>query len=373
LTDGGNYSGATTNTLSIKDVTSLNAKKYKLKARNNGCPSAWVVSKEAVLTVNPTKLDFTGHQPTGVTACLGTGCSFTSYPANADEYQWQMNDEDLKDGGVFSGVKTGKLTISDVTFLGGNYFKLKAKNNDCPSWVSSQAVSLAVPQLPDFKDHQPENATACAGTSYNFVSVPTKADTYQWLENGVDLTETAIYKDVTTTTLKITDVTGLNGKIYTLKAKNMGCPPEWVSSLPATLTVTPLPDFTGRDPQNSTTCVGSNTLFLSLPENADTYQWQENSVDLTNTGVYSGVTTTTLNISNVIGLNGKQYRLKAKKQGCPSAWKISNNATLTVPTEPNFTGKHPRDTTVNTGTSYNFVSAPSNTNQYQWQENGGGF
>ncbi|WP_396637125.1 Calx-beta domain-containing protein [Maribacter sp. R77961] len=37
------------------------------------------------------------------------------------------------------------------------------------------------------------------------------------------------------------------------------------------------------------------------------YQWQENGVDLTNVGVYSGVNTSTLNISNVTGLDGNTY------------------------------------------------------------------
>ena len=37
------------------------------------------------------------------------------------------------------------------------------------------------------------------------------------------------------------------------------------------------------------------------------YQWQENGINLTNTGVYSGVNTSSLNISDVTGLNGNLY------------------------------------------------------------------
>ncbi|SEC17387.1 gliding motility-associated C-terminal domain-containing protein [Tenacibaculum sp. MAR_2009_124] len=58
------------------------------------------------------------------------------------------------------------------------------------------------------------------------------------------------------------------------------------------------------------------------------YQWQEDGVDLTNTGVYSGVTTSTLNISDVTGLSGKVYNLVVShpNTGCVD---VQNSATLT--------------------------------------------
>ncbi|PXY39201.1 hypothetical protein DMB65_18780, partial [Flavobacterium cheongpyeongense] len=62
---------------------------------------------------------------------------------------------------------------------------------------------------------------------------------------------------------------------------------------------------------NTTTFV-SGTPNYTIPPATDAssgllYQWQENGVNLSNAGVYSGTNTATLNISNVTGLNGKVY------------------------------------------------------------------
>ncbi|WP_093669858.1 Ig-like domain-containing protein [Tenacibaculum sp. MAR_2009_124] len=58
------------------------------------------------------------------------------------------------------------------------------------------------------------------------------------------------------------------------------------------------------------------------------YQWQEDGVDLTTTGVYTGVTTSTLNISDVTGLSGKVYNLVVShpNTGCVD---VQNSARLT--------------------------------------------
>ncbi|OQP58793.1 T9SS type A sorting domain-containing protein [Niastella populi] len=70
-------------------------------------------------------------------------------------------------------------------------------------------------------------------------------------------------------------------------------------------------------PGNSTTCSGSQVVFNVTASGAGTltYQWQESAnagftspVTLTNTGVYSGVNTASLTISNNTGLGGRYYR-----------------------------------------------------------------
>jgi ELWxxDGT repeat protein len=66
-------------------------------------------------------------------------------------------------------------------------------------------------------------------------------------------------------------------------------------------------------PDNLTICSTGSASFAVAASNAITYQWQVKIgtnafTDLTNTGVYSGVNTSTMNIGNVNGLNGYQYR-----------------------------------------------------------------
>ena len=59
------------------------------------------------------------------------------------------------------------------------------------------------------------------------------------------------------------------------------------------------------------------------------YQWQENGVDLMNSGVYSGVNTDTLRISDVTGLDGNTYNVVVSHptNTCDT---LQSNATLTV-------------------------------------------
>lgn len=83
------------------------------------------------------------------------------------------------------------------------------------------------------------------------------------------------------------------------------------------------------DPVSTYGCNGTSLTFSVEALGAGlTYQWQENTVDLSDGGVYSGVNTATLTISDPSGLNGRQYRCIVTGQCSPSA--TSASATLNV-------------------------------------------
>ncbi|GAB4045592.1 beta strand repeat-containing protein [Spirosoma litoris] len=109
-------------------------------------------------------------------------------------------------------------------------------------------------------------------------------------------------------------------------------PPAFLSTQ-CTLSVVTT-QITGQ-PASKTACAGSGTTFTVAASNDATgYQWQlfsgGNWGNLSNTAPYSGVTSATLVISNVAGLNGNQYR--AIVTGATSA--TSASATLTVGSSP---------------------------------------
>ncbi len=107
-----------------------------------------------------------------------------------------------------------------------------------------------------------------------------------------------------------------------------------------------LPSVT-TDPQDATICVGSPTKFSVEATNAVSYQWEENPgagfVPLSNTGVYSDVTTDTLRVSNSTGLSGYLYRCVVTNTYGNDT---SNAATLleTTPLTPSVTVSN--DTTI---------------------------
>ncbi|KQC00549.1 hypothetical protein, partial [Pedobacter sp. Hv1] len=96
-------------------------------------------------------------------------------------------------------------------------------------------------------------------------------------------------------------------------------------------TATPAAVITGNPP-NRTICAAGSTTFAMTANNATGYQWQVNTgggfVDITNGGVYSNATTSTLTITGATGtMNGYTYRCRAISAGGNAN---TNAATLTV-------------------------------------------
>ncbi len=107
----------------------------------------------------------------------------------------------------------------------------------------------------------------------------------------------------------------------------------------ATVTVLALPAIT-LNPSAGTACLGLPTSFTATASNQTGLAWQESAnagftspVTLTNTGIYSGTTTTTLSISNNSGVNGRYYRMVASNSnGCTSATSTGALLAATTPT-----------------------------------------
>jgi|GEM_PF-1834876 len=87
------------------------------------------------------------------------------------------------------------------------------------------------------------------------------------------------------------------------------------------------------NPPNRTICAGNNTTFTVTATNATSYQWQVNTGsgfgNISNGGVYSNATTSTLNITGATAaMNGYTYRCVATGSASPTA--TSTAGTLTV-------------------------------------------
>ncbi len=115
------------------------------------------------------------------------------------------------------------------------------------------------------------------------------------------------------------------------------------------------PPTINTQPSNSTICAGANTSFSITATGATSFQWQVDNgggfANVSNGALYSGVTTTTLNITAATaGMNGYLYRCVATNGSGPTN---SNPATLTVtalPTNPTLLAKIPATGTVADGT-----------------------
>ena len=88
-------------------------------------------------------------------------------------------------------------------------------------------------------------------------------------------------------------------------------------------------------PVDENICPGCNGSFVVSSSNADIFQWQlfngSTWVDLVDSGIYGGVTTSTLTITNVsTSDNNNQYRVNVSSTDYVCEEKTSDTATLTV-------------------------------------------
>ncbi len=127
-------------------------------------------------------------------------------------------------------------------------------------------------------------------------------------------------------------------------------------------------------PAPLTVCAGFGSSFSVTASNATSYQWQEYTSswnDLADGEVYSGATAATLSITNVAGLNGRQYRCVVSGAAEPAA--ISQAVTVTVQ-EPTAITAQPQSVTVKEGELATFTATASGipAPTIQWQSNRNG-
>ena len=182
LINGGDISGATTDTLTITGISDNDAASYSVIA---SYANSSVASSIATLTVND--LPFIASQPQSQTAGLGSNATFsvTVYGAPPFVFQWYFNGTPL--GSPATGTNFSSCTLTNVgTNQAGNYSVLMI--NDYGSLPSSNAV-LTVGVFPPSIGLQPASLRAMIGNSVSFsVSVSgTPPFSYQWRFNGTNL------------------------------------------------------------------------------------------------------------------------------------------------------------------------------------------
>ncbi|WP_222933029.1 hypothetical protein, partial [Fulvivirga aurantia] len=114
------------------------------------------------------------------------------------------------------------------------------------------------------------------------------------------------------------------------------CSPSVISSS-GLLTVDEIANVT-VNPVDVSECEGENVTF-NVTANGDglTYQWRENGGNLSDGGIYSGTTTSTLTLTGISsGLDGNTYDVVVTNStpACLGNSDTSTSATLTVNEDP---------------------------------------
>ena len=333
-------------------------------------------------------------QPVSSTVCAGLSANF-SVTATGPRitYQWQVSSNggtswtNLANGGVYSGVLSATLTLTNVTtaYNSNQYRCVLTGGCSIPNVVNSNASTLTVANTFPIISGQPSNTAVCSGTNATFtVTAAGGTLTYQWQEstnNGGtwnNLANTGIYSGVLSPVLTITGATiTLNNNQYRAVVSggcNLG---TVVISNVAILTIsTNVPVAVTTQPAPSSVCAGSNATFIIAASGSGlAYNWQVSSDGgATWTNLNPAVTTTTLTLSSVTAsMNNNMYRSQVTgTTTCSSGSVNSNGALLTVNNSPTITSQ-PASVTICSSSNTSFTSTASGTIvSYQWQVSSSG-
>ncbi len=373
LSDGGDISGATTDSLTISNTDATDEADYRALVSGE-CGDE--TSDEVTLTVN-TNTQIT-TQPGDQTVCEGSNASFT---VGADGtnlgYQWQSDVsgswQDMTNGGDISGATTDQLTISNTTNSDEADYRVVV-SGDCGGDQTSDPASLTVHDTTRIIS-QPSDQTVC---ETNDVTFSLDADgnnlSYQWQSNAggswQDLSDGGDISGATTDQLTIDNTEEADEADYRAVVSGT-CGDKTTNTV--SLTVNPSTDITSQ-PSDQNVCEGTNVTFsVGADGSSLSYQWQSNAdgswQDLSDGGDISGATTDQLTIDNTEEADEADYRVQVNGD-CGSD--TSNTATLTVNANTEITDQ-PNDQTLCEGSNVTFsVEADGSSLSYQWQTNAGG-
>ncbi len=372
---GARYQGANTATLTVVSALEMMSG-YQYLVRVSGSCIPYVESIPVTLTVTR-QAEVTQH-PVSLTLCEGQPAVFT---VNAGlttnpSYQWEIS----VDGGMswlpIPGAITATYTIAAVATSDNNTAYRAVVSSTCGSSLTSLPAFLTVNELPEIIV-QPDDVTICEYAIADFMvdAGVTTGAAYRWqrsINGGTtwnNLTETATYFGVSTMNLKVNGThRTMSGDMFRVIVSGTCLPPD--TSAAALLTVNTAPEILAQ-PAASSICENTNTLFtVSAQGTAIGYQWfvdiGSGFTALSNGGVYSGVTSNTLTLTNVPRTyDNYRYRVEIEGTCVPKA--ISNTVQLDVSIET-IINTQPADLAICEFMTASFTALADGANLgYQWQ------
>jgi hypothetical protein len=347
----------------------FNGKMQELRVWNTARTQAQIqanmfqtISTDPLLVAYYRLQDGSGNTPvdqTGAGILTTTNTSWIDYPAplnNSNTYSWSTGATTASINVLPAATTTYSVTVT----------------SSCGTSNATKTITV----LPGATiTTQPLSVTKCESDTATFTIGATGSPlTYQWQEstNGTtynNLSNTALYDGVTTSILKVRGVTG------TMQGYKYRCIVTGSSSCSSVISngvTLNLNSGITAQPTNQSGCDGSSVTFSLTTYSAGvTYQWQENTgsgfTNITNGGIYSGATSSSLSLSSVIqSMNGFQYRCLITAPGCNTPT-ISSSVTLTV-YNPTVIVTAPSNLTIYNGQNAVFTVAATGSNlTYQWQ------
>lgn len=199
------------------------------------------------------------------------------------------------------------LTPAATNLSAGSYPATLWFTNLSDNFVQNRHAILDI-VTPPVITAQPANQALLVGMTANFSvsNAPNALMFYQWQENGTNLIDGGNISGSATSALTISDVTSNSIGAYSVVLSNAA---GVLASSNAALTIVPSPPVIVQQPTNQVVLPGAPASFsvAAVGNTPYRYHWQFNGISLTNGVNFSGVTNSTLIVSNVAVANAGVY------------------------------------------------------------------
>ncbi len=343
LTNGGQYSGVTTATLTISNTTGADADTYTCEVTGSGNT---VVSDAATLSI--AVAPSITADPVSISRCVGQTATF-SVTANGTNptYQWKRNNTNVTNGGGISGATTNQLTITNVAAGNAGTYTCQVSNT-CATPTSTGAL-LTISDNTAIST-QPVTQSLCTGANLTLTVGATGTNlNYQW-KRGTTIVGT------NSPTLTINNITAGDAGNYTCEITG-AC--GNATSNAAVITINPNTAINTQPAVTQTLCQGS-TVNLSVAATGLnlSYQWKRGNTNV-------GTNSSSLSIPNAQPADAGTYTVTISG-ACGTA--TSSNAIVTVnPTTAITTAPVAQNGCVGSNITFTVAAAGENLS-YQWKK-----
>ncbi|MBF4467599.1 T9SS sorting signal type C domain-containing protein [Flavobacterium sp. LC2016-12] len=278
---------------------------------SNTCASASSsVTRTFAVTVSNNKT----ATPTisGITSlCSGGNVTLTS--SDQDSYLWS----------------TGQTTKSITVSTAGSYTVKTTKSGSCQS-DSSAPANVTVGTATAITTQPTAPTATCAGTGTRTISVVATGTvlSYSWRKGSTAVSNTGAISGQGTSTLTFTNPLASDAGNYDVVITG-SC--NNVTSNPVAVTINSAPAITIQPTAPTATCSGTGTKTISVTATGTnlTYLWKKDGTAIINDGVYTGLGTATLTLTNPTTANQGNYTVDISGD-CTATPITSNSVVVTV-------------------------------------------
>lgn len=286
LNNGGVYSGAGTNTLSISNTSGLSGNYYRFTVTSasscSNTSAGAILLSEAAPAIS--------SQPVNAATGSGYNASFSvNVTGNfSSSYQWQVSTNggssfsDLSSSAPYTGVNSSSLLVSSATPSLNNYQYRCVVTNSCNTLTSSAAtlsIAACTPPAPSFTSSIA--ASVCMGNTVTYTTQSAQ-NNYEWSLPGTLGADYSISSGGTEVTSNSVTVNWLTPGIKTVSVnyKNSGgC--SGVTAATSTTIIKASPVITGQPVSSQLIATGNRVQLGISASDASVYQWTKNGSDVT--------------------------------------------------------------------------------------------